>query len=96
MEHRWGRRVGVDMPVRVSRAPLPERPGRIRDLSISGAFIHTDCDFTLLSRIQVAIDPPHRAGRAVRLLSACVVRRSDDGVGIEWCVDSPPATKRGG
>jgi hypothetical protein len=94
MEHRWGARIGVDIPVRITGHPFTVRSGRLSNLSVSGAFIRADLDLRLLSRILVAIDLPHRPKRDAPLIPAFVARKLKDGIGIEWCEFKPPAINR--
>ena len=54
MEHRWGERVGVDIPVRITGHPFTVRTGRLSNLSVSGAFIRADVDVRPLSPAQLA------------------------------------------
>lgn len=94
MEHRWGERVGVDIPVRITGHPFSVRTGRLSNLSVSGAFIRADVDVRLLSRILVAIELPHRLKRDAPMIPAFVARKLKDGIGIEWCEFKPPAISR--
>jgi hypothetical protein len=94
MEHRWGERVGVDIPVRITGHPFSVRTGRLANLSVSGAFIKADLDLRLLSRIQVAIELPQRSKHEAPTVAAYVARRFKDGIGIEWCEFAPPAINR--
>ena len=94
MEHRWGERVGVDIPVRISGHPFSVRTGRLANLSVSGAFIKADLDLRLLSRIQVAIELPQRSKHEAPTVAAYVARKFKDGIGIEWCEFKPPAISR--
>jgi hypothetical protein len=94
MEHRWGERVGVDIPVRITGHPFSVRTGRLSNLSVSGAFIRADVDVRLLSRIVVAIELPQRPKRDAPLIAAFVARKFKDGIGIEWCEFKPPAVNR--
>lgn len=80
MEHRWGQRVPLDLPVRLELAGELLAHGRIQDASISGACVTTDTKFPPLAAVEVVLRTP--AGRTV--LPACVVRRADGGVGVEW------------
>jgi hypothetical protein len=90
MEHRWGERVGVDIPVRITAHPFSVRSGRLHNLSVSGAFIRLDYDLRLLSRVQITIEMPQRSKREAPMLSAYVARKYKDGIGIEWCEFAPP------
>jgi hypothetical protein len=94
MEHRWGERVGVDIPVRVTGHPFTVRTGRLYNLSVSGAFIRADLDVRPLSRILVAIDLPHRPKSDAPMIPAFVTRKLKDGIGVEWCEFKPPAISR--
>ena len=90
MEHRWGERVGVDLPVRITAHPFSVRTGRLHNLSVSGAFIDVAADLRLLSRVQVAITAlPQRLGHPTPMIAAFIARRSEDGVGVEWCEHAP-------
>ena len=94
MEHRWGERVGVDVPVRITGHPFTVRTGRLSNLSVSGAFIRADVDVRPMSRIVVAIELPHRPKRDAPMIPAFVARKLKDGIGIEWCEFKPPAISR--
>src|SRR5450755_233998 len=94
MEHRWGQRVGVDIPVRVTGHPFSVRTGRISNLSVSGAFIKADFESRLLARIQVAIEMPHRSRHDAPLIAAYVARKAKGGIGIEWSEFAPPDISR--
>ncbi len=91
MEHRWGERVGVDLPVRITAHPFVVRHGRITNLSVSGGSIVTDFEMRNLSRIQVAIEIPTRARSEALNIAAYVTRTSKDSVGVEWCQFAPRA-----
>jgi len=94
MEHRWGQRVGVDIPVRITGHPFAVRTGRLSNLSVSGAFIKAEFQPRLLSRIQVAIEMAHRSRHDAPIVAAFVARRGKDGIGIEWCAFAPPDVNR--
>jgi hypothetical protein len=92
MEHRWGERVQVDFPVRVTALRrFSVREGRLEDLSVSGAWVEADLDARLLSRIQVAIILPLWSKHESPLVEAYVTRKLKSGFGIEWCEFAPPA-----
>ena len=84
MEHRWGHRVSADVIVRLIAAPGAIGTGRLRNVSTTGAFVHTSLDLPLLTpvRVEWIAGPPPAchpcAGRAY------VVRQVAAGVGIEW------------
>ena len=81
MEHRWGARVRLAIPVRLTAAHSQLTSiGRLTDLSISGGLI---AEFKLrpLARLEV-----HLEGES---LPAYVVRVCDEGSAIEWCQFAP-------
>ena len=84
MEHRWGQRFSVSIPVRVTLSPGVVVWGRMIDLSLSGAYV--ECIHPLPVSALVAIEPV--AGRRTwpeTELSASVIRSESGGAGIEWC-----------
>jgi hypothetical protein len=91
MEHRWGERVQVDFPVRVTALRFSVRGGRLADLSVSGALVKADLDARLLSRVQVAIILPLWSKHASPVVEAYVARKHKNGFGIEWCEFAPPS-----
>jgi hypothetical protein len=91
MEHRWGERLQVDFPVRVTALRFSVRTGRLTDLSVSGALIHADLDARLLCRIQVAIMMPLWSKHEPPLVEAYVARKHKNGFGVEWCEFAPPS-----
>jgi hypothetical protein len=85
MEHRWGERKAIDVPVRFVALPATIGAGRITNVSMTGAFMETQSPVRLLCMLYVEmIHLPKLEGRK-RRLSASVVRRTPLGVGIEWC-----------
>jgi hypothetical protein len=91
MEHRWGARIAVHMPIRLKPIYSPlEGIGRMIDLSVSGGFI-ADFDIRLLSRIQVSFDSPLWSNPEI--LPAYVSRRGARGIGVEWCEFAPQPVK---
>ncbi len=89
MEHRWGERVGVDLPVRLTANPFSVRHGRLTNMSVSGASIKADFDLRPLSRIQVVIELPHKTRCEAPSIAAYVARSTKEGIGIEWCEFAP-------
>lgn len=91
MEHRWGRRIPMRVPVRLTADSSGPVPGETEDISISGAFVRTTRALPLGGRLEVEILIPGRRGREPELIAAHVTRRTRDGVGIEWCELAPRA-----
>jgi PilZ domain len=91
MEHRWGERVQVDLPVRVMAHRYSVRDGRLADLSVSGALVEADFEARVLSRIQVAIVLPLWPKHQAPIVEAYVARIHKHKFGIEWCEFAPAA-----
>ncbi|HTV96351.1 MAG TPA: hypothetical protein VME42_10105 [Steroidobacteraceae bacterium] len=89
MEHRWGERFKVDWAVRIAARPYGHRAARLVDLSVSGACIKATFDLRLLSRVHVAITPPHRFAQPIPPVAAYVARKARDCIGLEWCELAP-------
>jgi hypothetical protein len=88
MEHRWGTRIAVHIPVRVTAAHLSMVSiGRIANLSLSGGFI-TGFGFRPLARIHVSFEHP-LLQRPAEKLAAFVARVCEEGAGIVWCEFAP-------
>lgn len=91
MEHRWGKRVVVDVPIRLVAGPFSGHAARLANLSVSGGCIKSSFQPRLLSRIEFAIELPPRFTQSTPLLVAYVTRKFNGGVGIEWCEFAPAA-----
>jgi hypothetical protein len=84
LEHRWGERVRVNIPVHVAAEDLTHTQGWMKNLSLSGALMKADVDLRLHSLIEVSIPlAPTAPGSAV--IIAHVSRKQKDAVGLEWC-----------
>jgi hypothetical protein len=89
MEHRWGTRIAVHIPVRVTAENSSVvRIGKITNLSLSGGFI-SGFGFRPLSRIHVSLEYPLPLQRPVDRLAAFVARVCEGGAGIVWCDFAP-------
>ena len=91
-EHRWGERFRVNIPVRVSAAALARVDCCMKNLSLSGAFMTSDCDLRLhtLIEVRIELEPP---SPRVSVVKAHVSRKLKEGVGIEWCDFAPTIVK---
>ena len=84
MEHRWGERIRVDIPVQVSVPPLMIGTGRLLNVSISGAWISGRFDLPPLARAFVIFDLPF-CGQHESVPIACYVARvRAEGIAVEW------------
>lgn len=86
MEHRWGRRISCGTCVTLSAGGITGA-GRLRDVSMSGAFIETALAPPLFSTITVAMPRRQDAGGRDIEVMAIIVRADGAGVGVgvEWC-----------
>jgi hypothetical protein len=92
MEHRWGERIRMDMPVRVSADEVAGILGRMRNLSLSGALLRIDANLRLNALIEVSVELPQQSHPPAILL-AHVSRKGKEDVGIEWCEFAPIVVK---
>jgi hypothetical protein len=64
----------------------------MKNLSLSGAFLNTDCDLRIHTVIEVSIALPPPSS-CIAVIKAHVVRKSGEGVGIEWSEFAPNIIK---
>jgi hypothetical protein len=83
MEHRWGVRRECRTRVCISAGDELTGTGRIRDISMSGAFLETSLPLPLFAQVEVRLLRDDGLGHLVEF-SATVVRRAHDGAGLEW------------
>ena len=83
MEHRCGTRHSVDLLVYVSsHGGAVSSAGQLRCISVSGGFLYTTLPVQPLSRISLRL--ADSTGRLGAHLEGHVIRRSTNGLGIEW------------
>jgi hypothetical protein len=95
VEHRYGHRTPIDVPVRLKAWPRIGR-GKLRDASVSGAFIETDLELPLFGMVDLeirGIRTGNRNSRTVEthVIPACIVRSDRSGIGVEWFEFAPAA-----
>ncbi|HTP40605.1 MAG TPA: PilZ domain-containing protein [Steroidobacteraceae bacterium] len=90
MEHRWGNRIAVDLPVRISGAGFTGT-GILRNLSVSGGFIETSLPLPSLGMVCVQIPRGRNAGLPAAGTWGFVARQDQWGIGVEWCDLAPLA-----
>jgi len=85
MEHRLGTRHAIDLDVylRTWGSTVSAR-GRLRDLSVSGAFVATQLPCKPLLHVAVQIVPAGQTRRNSVASEGLIVRLGDDGIGVEW------------
>jgi len=84
MEHRWGNRITVDHPVRISNATVTGT-GTLRNLSVSGGFIETSLPLSGMVTVRMWIADGAGRGKTRRDVAGFVVRRDPAGFALEWC-----------
>jgi hypothetical protein len=89
MEHRWGQRKTAHQPVRLLTVGGIVAHGYIVNVSISGSFVKTPLPARVLSTIQIAFVGENRRARVFRAVPAQVVRKTAEGLGLEWCEQMP-------
>ena len=89
MEHRWGQRKAVRQRVRVTLAGAIAAQGQVANVSISGAFVRTLLPAPAFSIVQIAFIAGDRRSLASGIVAAQVVRRTPEGLGLQWCEHVP-------
>jgi hypothetical protein len=91
IDHRWGERFRVDIPVRVTIQALSGIDGRLKNLSLSGALLNACFDLRVHSLIEISIVTASLPRPSP--VKAYVTRKRHQDVGIEWCEFAHPAVK---
>ena len=85
MEHRLGTRHAIDLEVHLRTwGSRVLATGRIRDLSVSGAFVTTQLPCRPLLQVAVQIVPPGQSRRSSIPVQGQIVRVDEGGIGLEW------------
>ena len=92
VEHRWGQRfnVGAQVGLQATSWYAPRR-ACLRNISASGALLELEPSLPPLKCIDVEIALCRRGRIDLIRIRACVVRKADHGVGVEWCEPLPLA-----
>jgi PilZ domain len=91
-ETRWGDRVPVNIPVRLSVNASNGVSACMKNLSLSGALVKADMILGLHALIHVSIHGPSPSP-GTETISAYVSRKTEEGVGVEWCAFAPSVVK---
>jgi PilZ domain len=94
MEHRWGQRMRVDLPIRIKGQSFRSISARLIDLSLTGGFIEVELDVRLLCRFQVVAFVSGHFQPAAMSFDAHVIRKAHRGIGVEWAALSPADFRR--
>lgn len=84
MEHRWGKRVDMDVEVILDIRPHGFAHGRVRNASASGLFVETDVRLARHRRVQVIFTLRQGTVAVVQRLSLLVTRCTADGIGLAF------------
>lgn len=76
--------MSCDVSVKLLADPASAGSGRIRDVSISGAFIETKLRVSPPATVRLTPVVSTAKGPRTQTLRAVVVRRDRDGLGVEW------------
>lgn len=82
MEHRWGRRISVDVGISLHYRPLGRLRGRLRNLSSSGAFVQTSPPLPLNAKVEIVITSGADGTAQIHRLEGVVVRTTPNGIGV--------------
>jgi len=91
MEHRWGRRIAVDIPIQIAPLGSSLRGALLANFSVTGAFIKADFGLRVLSRVRIVFASTVQPQLEALSLAAYVARNNRHGVGVEWCELASPA-----
>lgn len=89
MEHRWGERVLLDHPVRLDARPDLIAVARLRNASLSGGYVETGAIVPLGTRLHLELQWIYWNRAEDCRVPAYVVRRDENGLGLEWCDFAP-------
>jgi hypothetical protein len=94
MEHRWGERIAVDLPIDVATRLAPQARALLVNVSFTGALIKADFLLRIRSRIQIALKWPPQRGDEGFNIAAVVTHNHEQGIGVEWCHIGSAAVRR--
>ena len=85
MEHILSKRIQGKLGLLVYKRGMPVATGQIRDASKRGLFIATDyTDVQLNQTLELEFRFPHKQEKQFRRLTAHVVRKSANGLGVDF------------
>jgi hypothetical protein len=95
MEHRWGRRIALDIPIKmVGPGVSLVRGAHLANLSVSGALVKAGFTLRVRSRIQIVVDAMLRETHHSLSVAAFVTHNHQHGIGVAWCdLPSPAVTE---
>ena len=93
MEHRWGRRVSLQIPVQLISDGAAPALGHLENLSVSGAFVRTGWRGPLGACIELEVLPKASREQRPNRVLAHVVRSTHEGTALEWCELAPQTVR---
>jgi len=84
MEHRWGQRVTLDLPVSLEVGGRMLGCGLLRDVSVSGALIETSLELPVFTNLVVTLPATCEVEGQSPALAASVVRIARGRFAVEW------------
>ena len=93
MEHGWGERIELDLPVRLNTRSGCLAHGLILNVSLSGAFVATRERVPSQAGIDVEFNLMRSRSSKLYLVPGYVVRRTEEGIALEWREFAPRAAR---
>lgn len=90
MEHRWGERFRLELPLRLYSNLRTVAEARTRDVSLSGAFLEVRTRIPILCHLIVELEEAAGIDGEGWRIPAYVVRVDEGRLGVEWCTFAPP------
>jgi hypothetical protein len=87
MEHRWGARSRLNVPVQIDCGTGAVVFGVLRDASVSGAFVYTAAQMPAMTVVRLL--PISARCHSHEAVEAYVVRWTPEGCGLEWSELAP-------
>lgn len=91
MEHRWGRRIAVDIGVTLRCRPAGRVRGRLRNISSGGAFVQLPIPLTPHTRVEMVFTSRHGGTAQIHRFETAVSRTTAQGAGLMFLHYDPKA-----
>jgi hypothetical protein len=87
MEHRWGRRIAVDIPIQMATPGAAQARAQLANVNFTGALIKAELILRIRRRILIALKWPARQDSEVLHIGALVTHNHAQGSawrGAKW------------
>lgn len=84
IEHRWGNRTRVDIPVKLIGSSRSFAAGQLKDISTSGAYIETRFTQPLLESVTLILLGARNGQWHPRAVRGYIVRQCEGAIGLGW------------